>query len=1363
MITIRNTDNMCKCCTPEIDIDVDNQSTGANIDVDTEVVPVEIDKRGGDYNDLINKPKINGEILKGDKTGDELGLVDKTTEPNRVYGTDDEGNPTTIPYSEKADKEYIVRRNENGEIIVPETPIKNDSATSKKYVDDAIDAALEEATVFKGVVDNQTLLPSEGNRNGDMYWIREFVEPVPEGMVAGHSGTAIYNGTLNEFQFESDEIYDPDLKSIIFDSENKLAVQLSNQENNIIQFTENGLYASTSELEQALQDEIDRATTAEGQLNSDILAEASTRESNDEILDGKIDTVSSNLTQEIADRQSADETLQDNIDAEETRATTAEGNLNTKIEAETTRATGVEGTLSSLTTDTKTSLVNAINEVDSHADTNATNITNIQALIPNQATSENQLADKDFVNSSIATQTGNFIGTFPNIPARDAYTGEVTNNDYCFVINSVIKNNGNDWASFNDLNAYDKSLVTNFDYAWVIDGSKFDLYRFNIVNQVWEKRAEDVTKEEITLNSAYNRYKAVANNSTVTWVYEYTLNNSSFTASQWAAINSGATIGKINQITTNQSNIGTLSSLTTDAKTDLVSAINEVDSNINSETTRATTAEGNLNTKIEAETTRATGVEDSLGTDIINERNMRIAQDNALYGEIVAETDRATGVEGTLTSLTTTTKDNLVAAINEVNSDLSNYVPYTGATSAVNLNAQNLSNVSKLAVNNATVDSNEKLLVNGETKFVAGTNSVFIAKNINQTRKGMYEVPMGLEIQWHTDNLPYTYPLGFHDTSSNGQGGQFLFTSFSGNIGAASAGDVMVENDKGGLIFNTGASKTGAKMRFTVGNWQSTPQLTLTANSVGIKNLNPNTSYALDATGIINASQDVRINGVSVALPNQSGQSGKFLTTNGSTASWESISTDANVQYISGGGGGTEYIDLSDLYIDSQGSEYSFYYDSMSGTVRNANQFVDGSYAYGYIELYLENDGDITISFNQDSEQGCDFGEISNLDEYLNQDNYEDTDYVAWSGKESGFVSDSITFSNVTSGSHFFTIKYIKDSSEYYGSDTFEITGIEISSGSSTGSLVDTNTQQEIPLSEINDMPQVLQDIRDSIPDTSNFVTLNTKQMITAPKAITGTDVPWGTDQVQKNLFMAVSNNNTTGAVEWIGRSMFGANNLTFLMGTINRMAALGAHSWTSAKDGTGAAWADIYINPDGDKAVKIGGSPMVGRPSIMVIQNMGQSTTGTVKINRNPSLTSTARYKDVACWDDNVSKFNNDAGYITGIDNNDVINALGYTPQEELVSGTNIKTINNESILGEGNLDIDALPAQSGQNGKFLTTNGTSASWANIPEELPAQSGQSGKFLTTNGTAVSWASITDVEAFTSQEVQTIWDSVMTA
>lgn len=57
---------------------------------------------------------------------------------------------------------------------------------------------------------------------------------------------------------------------------------------------------------------------------------------------------------------------------------------------------------------------------------------------------------------------------------------------------------------------------------------------------------------------------------------------------------------------------------------------------------------------------------------------------------------------------------------------------------------------------------------------------------------------------------------------------------------------------------------------------------------------------------------------------------------------------------------------------------------------------------------------------------------------------------------------------------------------------------------------------------------------------------------------------------------------------------------------------------------------------------------------------------------------------------------------------------------QAPLVSGTNIKTINNNSILGSGNLTLDGLPSQTGQSGKFLTTDGTDASWATVTIPTP-------------------------------------------
>lgn len=67
-------------------------------------------------------------------------------------------------------------------------------------------------------------------------------------------------------------------------------------------------------------------------------------------------------------------------------------------------------------------------------------------------------------------------------------------------------------------------------------------------------------------------------------------------------------------------------------------------------------------------------------------------------------------------------------------------------------------------------------------------------------------------------------------------------------------------------------------------------------------------------------------------------------------------------------------------------------------------------------------------------------------------------------------------------------------------------------------------------------------------------------------------------------------------------------------------------------------------------------------------------------------------------------------------------IDTLETDKQDTLVSGTNIKTINNTSILGSGN--INTFPIQTSQAGKFLSTNGTSTSWENLPTATPTRKG---------------------------------------
>lgn len=130
----------------------------------------------------------------------------------------------------------------------------------------------------------------------------------------------------------------------------------------------------------------------------------------------------------------------------------------------------------------------------------ATQLNKVTELIPNTATVNNQLADKNFVNSSISTATAEFRGTVENLEDLNNLTADI--NDYAFY--KHIDDNGN---------------------------NVFDRYKFN--DQ---------------------------------WDYEYTLNNSSFTAEQWATINSGITENSIPTKTSeliNDSNFATANAIPT--------------------------------------------------------------------------------------------------------------------------------------------------------------------------------------------------------------------------------------------------------------------------------------------------------------------------------------------------------------------------------------------------------------------------------------------------------------------------------------------------------------------------------------------------------------------------------------------------------------------------------------------------------------------------------------------------------------------------------------------------------------------------------------------------------------------------------
>ena len=51
-------------------------------------------------------------------------------------------------------------------------------------------------------------------------------------------------------------------------------------------------------------------------------------------------------------------------------------------------------------------------------------------------------------------------------------------------------------------------------------------------------------------------------------------------------------------------------------------------------------------------------------------------------------------------------------------------------------------------------------------------------------------------------------------------------------------------------------------------------------------------------------------------------------------------------------------------------------------------------------------------------------------------------------------------------------------------------------------------------------------------------------------------------------------------------------------------------------------------------------------------------------------------------------------------------------------------------------------LPVQAGSSGKYLATDGSNASWSTLPSDLPSQTGSSGKYLTTDGSSPSWSTL---------------------
>lgn len=253
--------------------------------------------------------------------------------------------------------------------------------------------------------------------------------------------------------------------------------------------------------ESELEDSIKDASTVGDKLTKDIEAIEQTLpiideaianlENADTQINSRVNDVASDLSDEGKTRSDADITLQSNIGNEAVRAKQREDELSSLLANEEKARKESDSSLQSgIDSETKTR-AKADEALQSSIDS-------IDSKIPTSASKDNQLADRDWVNSSITTSTSTFRGTVDSLSALKGLTG--------------------------DLN----------DYAYV--------------------EIKDTETKQVLRYDRY-KYSEASSAETGNWAFEYTLNNSSFTSDQWKAITSGITSDGVSQISQNKADI----------------------------------------------------------------------------------------------------------------------------------------------------------------------------------------------------------------------------------------------------------------------------------------------------------------------------------------------------------------------------------------------------------------------------------------------------------------------------------------------------------------------------------------------------------------------------------------------------------------------------------------------------------------------------------------------------------------------------------------------------------------------------------------------------------------------------------------
>ena len=469
---------------------------------------------------------------------------------------------------------------------------------------------------------------------------------------------------------------------------------------------------------------------------------------------------------------------------------------------------------------------------------------------------------------------------------------------------------------------------------------------------------------------------------------------------------------------------------------------------------------------------------------------------------------------------------------------------------------------------------------------------------------------------------------------------------------------------------------------------------------------------------------------ISVSLPDQTGNSGKYLTTDGTTASW---ATDSFSSWDK------DYDDLTNkptipvvpTTVSSFTNDAGYITGVTWNDVTNKPTLFSGSYND------LTDKPDLTLKAN-----------VSDLAAVATSGDYEDLintptiptvpTNVSDFTNDAGYIT-GVSWAEVTSKPTFATVATSGDYEDLSNTPTIPTVPTNVSDFTNDAGYI-----TGVAWGDITGKPSTFTPAEHNHDGV--YAPLASPALTGTPTAPTATA---GTNSTQIA---------TTAYVDGAVSSL--VNSAPTTLDTLNELAsALGNDpnfATTVATEIGGKLDSDSanYV-----KSLSISGqtitvtkgnnstSTLTTQDTVYILPKASSETLGGIKVGSNLSINSTGV---LSATSQLPSQTSNSGKYLT---TNGTTVSWATIPTYSVVTASanglapKLPGTNDKYLRSDGTWAVipNELPSQSNNSGKFLTTNGTAVSWTDV-DALPSQTGNSGKFLTTDGTDASWADILATE-----------------